>query len=65
MNVKELQQWINAKIIKENLPLTLLKDDGVGGPLTRSTFIMLFVNKSKTSTQIFLGNWFKLFQYKR
>lgn len=46
MNVKELQQWINAKIIKENLPLTLLKDDGVGGPLTRSTFIMLFVNKN-------------------
>ena len=49
MNVKELQQWINAKIIKENLPLALLKDDGVGGPLTRSTFIMLFVNKNATA----------------
>lgn len=45
MNIKELQQWINSKIKSEGLSIPLLEDDGVGGPITRSTFIMLFVNK--------------------
>lgn len=46
MNVKQLQQWINTKIKQEGLNIKLLEDDGKGGPLTRSTFIMLMVNKN-------------------
>ena len=46
MNVKELQQWINRKITENKLNIPLLKEDGVGGVLTRSAFILLFVNKN-------------------
>lgn len=46
MNVKELQLWINAKIKSEGLAITPLVADGIPGPLTRSTFILLFVNKN-------------------
>ena len=46
MNVKELQLWINAKIKSEGLAITPLNPDGLPGPLTRSTFILLFVNKN-------------------
>lgn len=46
MNVKELQLWINAKIKSEGLAITPLIPDGLPGPLTRSTFILLFVNKN-------------------
>ena len=46
MNVKELQAWINSKIKEEHLDLPLLIEDGKGGPITRSTFIMLFINKN-------------------
>ena len=55
MNVKEMQKWINNKIKQNNLSLPLLVEDGIGGPLTRSTFIMLFVNKKAeaiTETQL-------------
>ena len=46
MNVKELQLWINTKIKSEGLTITPLVADGIPGPLTRSTFILLFVNKN-------------------
>lgn len=46
MNVKELQEWINDKIKSNGLPITPLVTDGIPGPLTRSTFILLFVNKN-------------------
>lgn len=46
MNVKELQRWINTKIKQEGLAIKTLEDDGKGGPLTRSTFIALMVNKN-------------------
>ena len=46
MNVKELQLWINGKIKSEGLAITPLVADGIPGPLTRSTFILLFVNKN-------------------
>ena len=45
MNVKELQQWINSKIKSEGLAIPHLVEDGKAGPLTRSTFILVFVNK--------------------
>ena len=46
MNVKELQKWINSKIKEEKLNLPLLVEDGIGGLLTRSTFLLIFVNKN-------------------
>ena len=46
MNVKELQQWLNGKIKSEGLNIPLLVEDGKGGALTRSTFILVFVNKN-------------------
>ena len=46
MNVKQLQEWINQKIKEEKLALQPLITDGQGGPLTRSTFILLFANKN-------------------
>lgn len=46
MKVKELQLWINGKIKSEGLAITPLVADGIPGPLTRSTFILLFVNKN-------------------
>lgn len=49
MNVKELQQWINRKIKEGNLQIKPLVEDGKAGLLTRSTFILLFVNKSATA----------------
>ena len=45
MNVKEMQKWINNKIKQNNLSLPLLVEDGIGGPLTRSTFIMLYLTR--------------------
>lgn len=46
MNIKELQLWINGKIKSEGLAIAPLVADGIPGPLTRSTFILLFVNKN-------------------
>lgn len=46
MDVKGFQQWINLKIKSEGLNIPFLKEDGMGGPLTRSTFLLLFVNKN-------------------
>lgn len=46
MNVKELQRWLNDKINQEGLNIKPLVEDGKAGPLTRSTFILVFVNKN-------------------
>lgn len=46
MNVQQLQLWINQKIKSEGLNITPLVADGKGGPLTRSTFILIFANKN-------------------
>lgn len=46
MSVMDLQTWINQKIKSEGLSIPPLKLDGQGGPTTRATFIMLFVNKN-------------------
>jgi hypothetical protein len=40
MTVKELQKWLNAHGAS-----TKLKEDGIGGTLTKSAFIQVFVNK--------------------
>ena len=53
MNVKQLQAWLNDKIKSENLTIPLLVEDGIGGLITRSTFIMVFRNKdAKPITEI-------------
>ena len=51
MNVKELQKWINSKIKEEKLNLPLLVEDGIGGLLTRSTFLLIFVNKNNNQNE--------------
>lgn len=40
MTVKELQKWLNAHGASPKL-----KEDGIGGTLTKSAFIQVFVNK--------------------
>lgn len=46
MNLLELQLWLNQKIKSENLNIPFLKPDGLAGPITRSTFIQVFVNRN-------------------
>ncbi len=46
MNVKDLQMWLNNKIQQERLNINHLVEDGKAGPLTRSTFILVFANKN-------------------
>ena len=40
MSIKELQKWLNAHGASPKL-----KEDGIGGTLTKSAFIQVFVNK--------------------
>lgn len=52
MDVLGLQIWLNSKIQSEGVGIPLLKPDGAAGPLTRSAFIQVFVNKNaKAITQ--------------
>lgn len=41
MNVKELQSWLNA-----HGAIPKLKEDGIGGTLTKCAIIQVFVNKN-------------------
>lgn len=50
MNLKDLQKWLNSKIIANNLNLKPLVEDGIGGPATRNAIYEVF--KCKTAKAV-------------
>lgn len=60
MNVKELQKWLNSKIVCNHLSLKPLVEDGIGGPATRTAIYQVFQCKiAKAVTEEELLNFAK------